>query len=122
VLNSSIDIRWKGLVLLAMDSRLDFQNSSNAEITASSIRKSSSVRGAIERNVEVGSSISRIRPTKFVNRVRPALDNTLDTYVFVEFFIFDTMTPDTLKVSHILKNYHRLSFESNRCGAPTILV
>jgi len=58
--------------------------------------------GAIRSNVEMGSGISGIRPPKFSDRVRPALDDTFDAYYFVKFVSLDTTTPGALKMPHNL--------------------
>jgi hypothetical protein len=98
MLDRRVDIGPKSLALLSMEIRLNLLKDSDAYVNASPTRESGPVVGAIRINVEMGGGIRMIRPAKFSDRVRPALDDTLDAYIFIKFVSSDTTTPGALKM------------------------
>jgi hypothetical protein len=69
MLDRRVDIRSKSLTLLAMKTRLDLLEDSNADVNAGPTRKGGPIVRAIGSNVEMSGSSSRIRPLKFSDGV-----------------------------------------------------
>jgi hypothetical protein len=69
MLDRRVDIRSKSLTLLAMKTRLDLLEDSNANVNAGPTRKGGPIVRAIGSSVKMSRSSSRIRPLKFSDGV-----------------------------------------------------